>query len=50
MKTSSAVRDQQTEGLMPEIMRSKSQAVLADLHKLAPPENLPSHYDLLLIT
>ena len=35
---------------MPEIMRSKSQAFLADLHKPAPLKNPPSHYDLLLIT
>lgn len=34
---------------MPEIMRSKSQVFLADLLKPAPPENPPSHYDLLLI-
>jgi hypothetical protein len=35
---------------MPEIMRSRSQAFLADLYKPAPLENHPSRYDLLLIT
>jgi hypothetical protein len=35
---------------MMEIMRSKSQAVLADLHKPALLENRPSHYDVPLIT
>jgi hypothetical protein len=35
---------------MPEIMRSSSQGVMADLHKPAAPKNLPSHYELLLIT
>jgi hypothetical protein len=34
---------------MMEIMRSKSQAVLADLHKPALLENRPSHYDVPLI-
>lgn len=35
---------------MPEIKRSRSRAVLADLHKPAPLDNRPPHYDLVLIT
>jgi len=34
---------------MPEIMRSRSQAFLADLHKPTALRIFPSHYDLLLI-